>query len=86
MTMNNSDNLEAERLDGPQGKQPTVDVEYLIERLPHTSKSEINKLTIAHARAVLADIDIEYRQWERRAQSLAALKQQVKSALLGNDR
>ena len=67
------------------GKQEKIDVEYLIERLPHASKGEINKLTIAHARAVLADIEIEYRQWDRRAQSLAALKAQVKSALLGDN-
>ena len=63
-----------------------IDLEYLLARLPHASKDEINKLTLAHARAILADIDVEHRQWDRRSQSLAALKQQVKSALLGDNR
>ena len=70
----------------PVRKQEKIDVQYLIERLPNASKGEINNLTLAHARTILADIDAESRRWNRRAQSLAALKQQVKSALLGNDR
>lgn len=67
-------------------KQEKIDVGYLIERLPHASKSEINKLTIAHARTILADIEAEFRRWDRRRESLVALKVQVKSALLGDNR
>ena len=67
-------------------KQEKIDVEYLIERLPHASKGEINKLTIAHARTILADIEVEFRMWDRRRESLVTLKAQVKSALLGDNR
>ena len=86
MTMNDSDNLEAERLDGPQGEQPIVDKDYLIERLPHQSRTEINKLTIREARIILGDIDLDFQKWASRQQALILLKEQIKAQLLGDNR